>query len=265
VGVEAPAALRRVLGDQGQVVLEVNRPDRQARRRRGKSDPVDAAAAARSRAGRRGHHPAQAGNATVEMLRSLRVARQTASTARTQAINALTALLVTAPAQLREQLRGRSAAMLVRQAAALEPGPLCHPTAAATLALRCLARRYQACTPRSPRSIPSWLGWSPRPPPGWSPGSASAPTRPARCSLAAGDNPGRRRSDAGFAMLCGSSPIQASSGKTRRHRRNRGGDRQANAALDRIVVVRLRWHQPTKDSMARRLTEARPPSRSFAA
>ena len=58
-------------------------------------------------------------------------------------------------------------------------------------------------------------------------------------------------------MLCGSSPIQASSGKTRRHRRNRGGDRQANAALYRIVVVRLRWHQPTKDYMARRLTEGK--------
>ncbi len=58
-------------------------------------------------------------------------------------------------------------------------------------------------------------------------------------------------------MLCGSSPIQASSGKTTRHRLNRGGDRQANAALYRIVVVRLRWHQPTKDYMARRLTEGK--------
>jgi hypothetical protein len=58
-------------------------------------------------------------------------------------------------------------------------------------------------------------------------------------------------------MLCGSSPIQASSGKITRHRLNRGGDRQANAALYRIVVVRRRWHQPTKDYMARRLTEGK--------
>ena len=58
-------------------------------------------------------------------------------------------------------------------------------------------------------------------------------------------------------MLCGSSPIQASSGKTTRHRLNRGGDRQANAALYRIVIVRLRWHQPTKDYMARRTTEGK--------
>ena len=58
-------------------------------------------------------------------------------------------------------------------------------------------------------------------------------------------------------MLCGSSPIQASSGKTTRHRLNRGGDRQANAALYRIVVVRLRWHQPTKDYVARRTKEGK--------
>jgi transposase len=75
--------------------------------------------------------------------------------------------------------------------------------------------------------------------------------------VAAGDNPVRLRSDACFAMLCGSSPIQASSGKTTRHRLNRGGDRQANAALHRIVVVRLCHHQQTKDYMARRLTEGK--------
>jgi hypothetical protein len=58
-------------------------------------------------------------------------------------------------------------------------------------------------------------------------------------------------------MLCGSSPIEASSGKTVRHRLNRGGDRQANAALHRIVIVRLRWHQPTKDYLARRIKQGK--------
>jgi transposase len=75
--------------------------------------------------------------------------------------------------------------------------------------------------------------------------------------VAAGDNPSRLRSDACFSMLCGSSPIPASSGKTTRHRLNRGGDRQANAALYRIVMVRLRYHQPTKDYMARRLAQGK--------
>ena len=73
--------------------------------------------------------------------------------------------------------------------------------------------------------------------------------------MAAGDNPHRLHSEAAFSMLCGSSPIPASSGKTTRQRLNRGGDRQANAALYRIVVVRLRWHQPTQDYMARRIKQ----------
>ncbi len=75
--------------------------------------------------------------------------------------------------------------------------------------------------------------------------------------VAAGDNPGRLRSDACFSMLCGASPIQASSGKTTRHRLNRGGDRQANAALYRIVLVRLCYDPATKDYMARRLKQGK--------
>jgi transposase len=98
------AALARFLATGGQVVVEVNRPDRQARRR-GKSDPTDAEAAARAvQAGQATVAP-KAGTGQVEMIRSLRVARQTAIRARTQTINALKALLVTAPAELREQLR----------------------------------------------------------------------------------------------------------------------------------------------------------------
>ena len=73
--------------------------------------------------------------------------------------------------------------------------------------------------------------------------------------MAAGDNPGRLHSEAAFSMLCGASPIPASSGKTVRHRLNRGGNRQANTALYRIVVVRLRWHQPTRAYMTRRTKE----------
>jgi transposase len=73
--------------------------------------------------------------------------------------------------------------------------------------------------------------------------------------VAAGENPGRLRSEAAFAMLCGASPVQASSAKTVRHRLNRGGNHQANTALYRIVVVRLRWHEPTRDYLARRTRE----------
>jgi transposase len=251
------AALARFLVAGGQLVLEVNRPDRQARRRRGKSDPVDAQAAAKAvQAGEVTVTP-KAGDGQVEMIRSLRVARQTAMRARTQAINALKALLVTAPAELREQLRGLSATRLVGAAADLEPGPITSPLAAAMLALGTLAGRHQALSAEitaltseldrlTATAAPSLVALF-----GVGQDSAGA------LLVAAGDNPDRLRSEACFAMLCGASPIQASSGKTTRHRLNRGGDRQANAALYRIVLVRLCYDPATKDYMARRTKDGK--------
>jgi transposase len=251
------AALARFLRANGQQVFEVNRPDRATRRRKGKSDPLDADAAARAvQAGDAAGLP-KAGTGTVEMLRVLRVARQSALKARTQATNALRALLVTAPAELREQLRGLSKTALPRTAAALDPGQLTSPTAATMLALRTLGQRHAALTAELTaleaeinrlvaRHATPLLALF-----GVGPDSASA------LLVAAGDNPERLCSEAAFAALCGVSPVEASSGKTIRHRLNRGGDRQANAALYRIVLVRLRWHQPTKDYMARRVAEGK--------
>ena len=251
------AGLVRFLAASGQRVLEVNRPDRATRRRRGKSDPVDADAAARAvQAGEATGIP-KAQDGTVEMVRSLRVARQTAMRASTQTINALKALLVTAPAELREQLRGMSVTRLVRAAADLAPGPITSPLAASMLALGTLARRHQvlsaeidALTSQLNRLVATT---APKLVALFGVGQDSA----GALLVAAGDNPGRLRSDACFSMLCGSSPIQASSGKTTRHRLNRGGDRQANAALHRIVVVRLCHHQQTKDYMTKRLNEGK--------
>ena len=70
--------------------------------------------------------------------------------------------------------------------------------------------------------------------------------------VTAGENHERLTSEAAFAMLCGAAPIPASSGKTNRHRLNRGGDRQANAVLYRVVLCRLRWDPRTRDYMQRR-------------
>jgi len=251
------AALARFLTVNGQVVVEVNRPDRQARRLKGKSDPLDARAAAKAvQAGEVTVLP-KAGTGQVEMIRCLRVARATAMRSRTQTINALKGLLVTAPTELREQLRGRSVTRLVQAAAALEPGPLTSPLAAAALALGSLARRHQALSAEID-SLTSQLERLV---------ATAAPELVARFGIghdsagallvAAGDNPDRLRSEAAFSMLCGASPIPASSGKTIRHRLNRGGDRQANAALHRIVIVRLRYHQPTRDYMTTRLGQGK--------
>jgi transposase len=251
------AGLARFLAAHGQRVLEVNRPDRATRRRRGKSDPVDADAAARAvQAGEATGTP-KAQDGVVEMLRTLRVARQTAVKARTQAVNALKGLLATAPAELREQLEGLTTTKLIRAAADLDPDTLTTPTAATMLALCGLARRCQhldaeislltgrldQLTATAAPKLRSLVG--------------VGPDNAAALLITAGDNWQRLHSNAAFAALCGSSPVEASSGKTRRHRLNRGGDRQANAALHRIVIVRLRWHQPTRDYAARRTTEGK--------
>jgi transposase len=251
------AGLTRFLAAHHQRVVEINRPDRAARRRRGKSDPVDADAAARAvQAGEATGTP-KTQDGTVEMLRALRVARQSAVKARTQAVNAFKALLVTAPTELREQLDGLPVAKLIGQAAALQPGTMGTPTAATMLALRSLAARYQHLTAEiqvltgNLDRLTATTAPTLRALPGVGPDVAAA------LLIAAGDNPGRLRSEAAFAALCGVSPVEASSGKTRRHRLNRGGDRQANAALYRVVIVRLRWHQATRDYVARRTTEGK--------
>lgn len=185
----------------------------------------------------------------------LRVARSTARKARTGALNALKSLVVTAPAELRDQLRGLSATQLVTTPARLRPSAETTTTAANKTTLRSLAGPCQALDAEhaeldaqlaeltaqaSPKLVDTF---------GVGPDSAGA------LLVAAGDNPDRLRSEAAFAMLCGAAPVEASSGKTVRHRLNRGGDRQANAALYRIVIVRMRHHAPTRAYVERRTAQ----------
>ena len=175
------AALARFLAANHQVVVEVNRPDRTARRRHGKTDPVDAQAAAKAvQAGDATVVP-KAGTGQVEMIRSLRVARQTAMRARTQTINALKALLVTAPATLREQLRGLSVTRLVRAAADLEPGPITSPLPRPCSRCAPWPDATRPCRPRSTPSPASGTGSPPRRRPAWWRCSVSARTAPPRC------------------------------------------------------------------------------------
>jgi transposase len=84
------------------------------------------------------------------------------------------------------------------------------------------------------------------------------PDTAATLLIAAGDHPGRLRSEAARARLCAAAPIPASSGKVKRHRLNRGGDRQANHALRRIVITRMSSHPPTRAYVARRTKEGLP-------
>jgi transposase len=261
VGVEGTgtygAGLTRFLLERGVQVLEVDRPDRRTRRRRGKSDPVDAEAAARA---------VLAGTATalpkrrdgiVEAIRVLRGVRAGAVKARTAAINQLKAMVVTAPATVREPLDVLSTAQQVAACARLRPDPerLADPAQATKAALRAVAGRLLALEQEIkladqrlgelvPKAAPRTLGLV-----------AIGIQHAGQLLVTAGDNPERLRGEASFAHLCGAAPIPASSGQTRRHRLHRGGDRDANCALHLAVVVRMRYCPRTRTYAERRTKE----------
>jgi transposase len=199
------AGLARFLTAHDQVVLEVHRPDRSARRRRGKSDPVDAEAAARAVLAGQATAIPKTGSHLVEMVRCLRVARATAVKARTQAANALRALVVTAPAELREQLRGLTTGRLVGTAARLRPGPVLTTTAATKLALRLLGQRYQALDAELAAVDAELDRLTAQAAPRLRRLCGIGPEIAGALLVAAGDNPGRLRSEAAFSMLCGAS------------------------------------------------------------
>jgi len=251
------AGLSRFLRSADQAVIEINRPDRKARRLKGKSDLVDAEAAARAVLSGEAIAVPKSGDNRVEMVRALRTARSSAVKARTQAVNALKALVVNAPAELREQLRGLSTTHLVRQCARLRPGDIVGPLAATKLAMRSLACRHEALAAEIKILDPELARLTTETAPAlvaiFGVGTEVAGT----LLVTAGDNPERLRSEAAFAHLCGVSPIDASSGKTVRHRLNRGGDRQANSALYRIVLVRLCYDARTKEYAERRTSEGK--------
>lgn len=261
VGVEGTGAwgagLARHLTSQGVRVIEVQRPNRQFRRRHGKSDTADAIGAARAVQSGEADGAPKTADGSVEAIRLLLVARRSAIKARTQAANQMHAVVTTAPAELRTTLAGLNTKQLVERCARFHTTPATTPVGAARRTLRLLARRWQALTTEIVEldavldDLTAELAPTLRELP--SVGTQTA----AILLLAAGDNPDRLEHERSFAALCGTSPIDASSGRQHRHRLNRGGDRNANAALYIIVISRLRWHEPTSAYMQRRLAEGR--------
>ena len=237
------AGVARFLTSRGHTVVEVNRPDRAIRYRKGKSDPVDAEAAARAVLAGVANATPKSGEGEVEMIRMLKIAKDSAVKSRTQAVNQMKALVVTAPTNLRETLDGLSATALAKRCRSFRTGRLGDPKTAAKYALRSLASRYRQLS-EEVRDLGVEMERLTR---STAPALVNAfgigPDTAAALLIAAGSNPDRLHSEAAFASLCGVNPIPASSGKTNRRRLNRGGDRQANAALYRIVIVRL-CHDP---------------------
>jgi len=252
------AGLAAFLLEQGEWVVEVDRPKRPARRNGAKSDELDAVRAARE-ALARDHlgQPRQRGDR--EAVRVLLVTRRSAVRARTKAINHLKSLVVTAREELRNQLRRLDTDQLVTRCARLRTLPS-HPVEhrATVIALRRTAQRILALEAEAndleteieqlvKQAVPDLLAET-----GVGPLSAAQ----LYCSWS---HQGRLRNDGAFAMLAGSAPIPASSGQTVRHRLNRGGDRQLNCALHTIVLTRLKHDPETRAYAARRAAEGKTP------
>ena len=248
--------LLRVLRAAREYILEAPKPATASRRRGGESDALDAVHAARAvLAADRLAVPRSDGDR--EALRILHVCRRHYSDTRTATVNLFKSLILTADDDLREQFRGRSTVRQLHHAATL-----IGDTAGSTLErlrrtqLRELAEQIHALDRMLKANLaeiralvrtmcPVLLEQ-----PGIGPVTAAI-------ALTAWSHHGRVRSEAAFAALAGVNPIPASSGRTSRHRLNRGGDRTLNAAIHTIAKSRQRCHQPTKDYMTRRTTGGR--------
>ncbi len=259
VGVEGTgsygAGLTRHLQAERVRVVEVDRPNRQRRRRKGKSDPQDAITAARAALSGDAAGEAKTRDGNVESMRVLRVARASARKGRTQALNQMRGLISTAPEPIRAELRGLNVFRLLERASTYRPGSKRDIVSLTKFSLRMLARRALTLEeeiseidailePLVNETAPRLVGAL-----GIGPDTAST------LLVTAGDNPERLRNEAAFAHLCGASPIEASSGKQQRHRLNRSGDRQANSALWHIVITRMAYDPRTTEYIDRRIAE----------
>lgn len=252
-GAGLTAAVRR--RDIG--AIEVIRTDRRDRRLRGKSDTIDAENAARAVLAGQATAIPKTHDGAVEMIRQVKVAKDVAVKARTAAIISLKQVLVNAPPEIREELEPLTKMALIAKCAGLRPGPVTTITASTKHTLRAIARRWQQLNAEIADHEKVLAALTTQAAPQLAASFAVGPDTAAEMLIVAGDNPDRVRSEAAFAKLCGVAPIPASSGMTTRHRLNRGGHRQANSALYRVVIVRMQHHDPTKAYVARRMAEGR--------
>ena len=263
VGVEGTGSwgvgLARFLRDHEVSVVEVDRPNRQNRRRVGKSDTTDAVAAARAALSGSASVTPKTRNGPVEQIRVLLVARRSARSQRIETLNQLRHLVFTGPEAVRSRFKDRPKVGLVTEAATMRPRKGSDPVLFTTMVtIRGLARRIQMLN-RETKDLDAMLDvlvaeTAPSLVDLYGVGTDTAAT----LLVAAGDNPDRLRNERSWAHLCGVCPIPAGSGKTDgRHRLNRGGDRQANAAFYRIVLTRMSGDPETKVYVARRRGEGK--------
>lgn len=256
------AGLTSALTRAGEFVIEFDHPTGRASKDGAKSDALDAVRAAREALGRTSWSTPRARGAR-EGLRALIAARDSAKVSRTSAINVLRALVMTAPVDLRQDLRSLTLARLVATCLRLRPEAITSssspdPELAATkLALRSTAARVRDLTAematleRAMKALVEQLAPRLLDEPGIA-------TLLAAQLIVSWSHPGRCRSEAAFARLAGVAPLEATSGQTQtRHRLSRGGDRDLNRALYQAVIVRAKSHPATRAYIARRVAEGK--------
>ena len=260
VGIEGTgtygAGLARFLAAEGVPLIEVDRPDRAARRLQGKSDPVDAEAAARAVLSGRATGTPKTRTGLVEAIRTHQVVYRSAVKYRTAAANQFHALTLTAPDAIRTDLQPLTANQRFERARRWRDRDGDDVVTRATRqALRELAGRIQLLAEQAERMEAELEVLTERAAPALRDVLGVGVHTAAQLLVTAGDNPQRIRSEAAFAHLCGVAPIRASSGKTNRHRINQHGDRAGNNALWRIAFSRLSSDPRTKTYVARRTAE----------
>jgi transposase len=269
VGVEGTgsygSSLARHLTQAGHQVLEVSRPNRQVRRRHGKTDIVDAIAAARAVLSGEANATPKTHDGPVEALRTLKMVQRSATKARTQAVNQLRALVLTAPDDLRARLRDLPRRQLIATCAGFRiAGDDDGLNAITRLALRELAQRIQVLESQLHRVVARLRRITTVTAPDLLARKGVGPDTAATLLVTAGDNPDRLHHERSFASLCGSSPVPVNSGQTQhRYRLNRGGDRNANAALWRIAIVRMATDPDTRNYIASRLADGKTKSEAI--
>jgi transposase len=260
VGVEGTGSygvgLARFLHGQQIAVVEVDRPNRQTRRKVGKSDPTDAVAAARAALSGTATVVPKSRNGPMEQMRVLLVARRSARSQRIQTLNQLRHIVFCAPEPIRVRFKDRYQRGLVTEAAKMRPRQGSDPVTFTTkTVIRNLARRIQRLTAEMRTTDRALVELIDQTAPSLLELYGVGPDTAASLLVTAGDNPARLHSERSWAHLCGVTPIPASSGKTTRYRLNRGGDRNANAALHRIELTRMSSHEETRAYVTRRRSE----------
>jgi transposase len=250
------SGLARFLRRMGHVIVEVSRPPRKGERRlSGKSDPIDAEHAGRAVLAGKATVTPKLGEGAVETIRLVKIARDSAVRSQSQAMITLKSVLVTAPDELRQQLETLSDFKLVIACADLVGSCGADASSAVRHVLGVLARRWLQLHDEVKTHTRALRDLTKQVAPGLVAAFGIGPDIAGELLVTAGSNSSRIRSEAALAKLCGACPIPASSGTVKRHRLNRGGNRQANAALYRAIVVRMRWHAPTVAYVQRRTAE----------